>query len=55
MAWQTIPTASVLVAPARGRDWQDYEGCTLIKSNGMEAADADTLRDLHVGMFGYGD
>jgi hypothetical protein len=36
----------VLVAPARGRDWRDYEGCTVIKANRIEAAEA---LGCHVG------
>jgi D-beta-D-heptose 7-phosphate kinase/D-beta-D-heptose 1-phosphate adenosyltransferase len=34
----------VLVDPARGRDWHDYEGCTLIKANRVEAAEALGVR-----------
>ena len=30
----------VLVDPARGRDWRDYDGCTVIKANRIEAAQA---------------
>jgi rfaE bifunctional protein kinase chain/domain len=30
----------ILVDPARGRDWRDYEGCTVIKANRIEAAEA---------------
>lgn len=36
----------VLVDPARGRDWRDYEGCTVIKANRIEAAEA---LGCHVG------
>ena len=30
----------VLADPARGRDWRDYEGCSVIKANRIEAAEA---------------
>jgi rfaE bifunctional protein kinase chain/domain len=30
----------ILVDPARGRDWRDYDGCTVIKANRIEAAEA---------------
>jgi D-beta-D-heptose 7-phosphate kinase/D-beta-D-heptose 1-phosphate adenosyltransferase len=34
----------VLVDPACGRDWHDYEVCTLIKANRVEAAEALGVR-----------
>jgi bifunctional ADP-heptose synthase (sugar kinase/adenylyltransferase) len=36
----TAAGVPVLVDPARGRDWRDYEGCTVIKANRIEAAEA---------------
>jgi len=40
MGWAGEADLPVLVDPARGRDWHDYEGCTLIKANRVEAAEA---------------
>jgi sugar/nucleoside kinase (ribokinase family) len=42
----TAAGVPVLVDPARGRDWRDYEGCTVIKANRIEAAEA---LGCHVG------
>jgi rfaE bifunctional protein kinase chain/domain len=42
----TAAGVPILVDPARGRDWQDYDGCTVIKANRIEAADA---LGCHVG------
>jgi D-beta-D-heptose 7-phosphate kinase / D-beta-D-heptose 1-phosphate adenosyltransferase len=40
LAHATAAGVPVLVDPARGRDWRDYEGCTVIKANRIEAAEA---------------
>jgi D-beta-D-heptose 7-phosphate kinase/D-beta-D-heptose 1-phosphate adenosyltransferase len=40
IGWARKARIPLLVDPARGRDWRDYEGCTLIKSNRVEAAEA---------------
>jgi rfaE bifunctional protein kinase chain/domain len=46
LAQATVADIPVLVDPARGRDWRDYEGCTVIKANRIEAAEA---LGCHVG------
>ena len=33
-------TSGLVTTFARGRDWREYEGCTLIKANRIEAAEA---------------
>ncbi|MCL4204146.1 MAG: hypothetical protein KJ000_16820 [Pirellulaceae bacterium] len=42
----TAANVPVLVDPARGRDWREYEGCTVIKANRIEATEA---LGCHVG------
>lgn len=46
LAQATAAGVPILVDPARGRDWRDYEGCTVIKANRIEAAEA---LGCHVG------